>query len=208
MRITKSAIKTPTGKTNPDVSAMIRQWSLDYDKLRRGLKTLPVFARDDVVLSFADEFMTKTLGAMTLAWAIMERALDDVVGLVFTSDPGHAIQSTLPVTLDNKLDYLRKARAALPWLAPFVDPMRGQQNRIKLARAHRKNVTHGVLAVSLDDYEKWNAKVLDFVGPESTERAVEYDPKAVFGTILEIDALTLDLQSLLGHLRVARDAAK
>lgn len=207
MRIAKYTIKPPPGKVAGDVITMIGQWGFDQDKLRRSLKTLAVAAPDDAPLRIADEHMLQTLGTLTLVWAVMERALDDVVGLAFGSDPDRAIQSTLPVTLDNKLDYLRKARAALPWLAPYIEPMRVLQSRIKLARIHRKNVTHGVLSISPRDYEAWTAKVLTFDGAASAESDVSYDPKEVFETILEIDRIGLDLQTLRGDLRTALDAA-
>lgn len=194
---------TSSHKHSPGDITTIGQWSLDKARLRRSLKTLATISEDDHLHHFADELMLQTLGIMTLAWAVMERALDDIVGTVFETDPGNAIQSTLPVTLDNKLDYLRKARAELAWLTEFSPQMRELQSRIKLARTHRKNITHGTLEVADDDRHLWRAKVLDFNGRDSTETTVSYGAKSLFKTIREIDAIASDLQTLLGVLRAA-----
>lgn len=177
-------------------------------RLRRSLKTLAAIEKDDYLHHTADDLMLQTLGVMTVSWAIMERAIDDIVGVVFGTDPEKLIQSTLPVTLDNKLDYLRKARAKLAWLSPFTPLMSNLQSRIKLARAHRKNVTHGVLDVSEDDHRVWQAKVLSFDGADATESTISYPAKTLFDTIREIDAIASDLQTMLGDLRVALDAAE
>lgn len=193
-------------KGNPEDPTIIGQWLVDRIKLRKSLKTLAPISRDDFLHYSADEMMLQTLGVLTLTWAIMERAVDDIVALVFAADADQAIQSTVPVTLENKLDYLRKARAEMPSLAPFTERMRGVQSRIKLARKHRKNVTHGVLEVADEDRHIWRAKVLDFKGDASAETTVEYGSKSLFATIREIDALASDLQALLGDLRPAFDA--
>lgn len=194
-------------KVGPGDIETVGRWSLDKARLRRSLKTLAVIPKDDHLHHFADELMLQTLGIMTLVWAVMERSMDDIVEVVFGRDTGDAIQSTLPVTLDNKLDYLKMARAKLPWLAPFVPQMRNLQTRIKLARAHRKNVTHGILEVAGDDPHVWRAKVLHFKGGNSAETVVSYGAAPLFKTIREIDAIALDLQTLLDDLQTSSKAA-
>jgi hypothetical protein len=204
----KSTFFRSVRKRNPDDTRMVGEWLIEKLRLRRSLKSLAAIDKDDFLRHTADDVMLQTLGLMTISWAIMERGLDDIVGVVFATDPGRAIQSTLPVTLDNKLDYLRKARASLPWLQPFAERLREMQRRAKLARTHRKNVTHGVLEVSETNHRVWSAKVLTFKGDASSEATVSYEAKAIFDTIREIDAIALDLQTLLGDLRGALDTAE
>lgn len=144
----------------------IGRWTVEQFRLRRALKSLRGDLAD-VEYAKADEALLQTVGTLTLVWAVMERALDDVVGVVFGVDGGKSVQATIPVTLDNKLDYLRKARGELAWLAPFVERMRDLQSRIKLARTHRKNVTHGVLEVFF-----WRLPGVDRQGARFQRRCV------------------------------------
>lgn len=176
-------------------------------RLRRSLKTLTAISDGDALHTFADELMLQTLGIMTLTWAIMERALDDIVAAVFATDHDQVVQPTLPVTLDNKLDYLRRARAQMAWLGPFIPQMSDLQRRIKLARTHRKNITHGTLEVADEDRHVWRAKVLDFKGAASTETTVRYGAKALFKTIHEIDEIASDLRALSDDVRATIDTA-
>lgn len=200
-------MKSTSIKIHTADSETIGRWVIERARLRRSLKTLATISNDDALHHFADELMLQTLGILTLAWAVMERSLDDIVAIVFETDPDKLIQSTLPVTLDNKLDYLRKARAELSWLAPFAEQMRELQRRIKLARKHRKNVTHGTMEVAPEDRHLWRAKVLEFKGGNSTEAVVTYGAQPLFKTIREIDNIASDLQALTGDLSAALNAA-
>lgn len=156
----------------------------------------------------SDDMMLRTVGMLTIGWALMERHVDEIVSLVFETDAERKIQSTLPVTLDNKLDYLRSARSKMVWLEPFVDRMRGLQSRIKIARVDRKNVTHGIVALSPRSIEIWQARVLNFQGPSSTESTVDYEPEQLTKACRDINTIAKDLGAMWADLQNAADAAE
>ena len=85
------------------------------------------------------------VGKITVAWAFIDYSLDVINTMIFLMAGGNAIQSEIPVSLNNKIAFFRKAYQNLDGLAPFKNAGLGLIAEVAKQREARHDFVHGIV---------------------------------------------------------------
>jgi hypothetical protein len=91
------------------------------------------------------ETLCALVGYVSIQWASIEQDLDYCVAASFHGCGGADIREDLPVSLEAKIDYLKKAYRRLPPLHGLVDEALPLLTDLKVFAQNRHDLVHGVI---------------------------------------------------------------
>jgi len=99
---------------------------------------------ENEVVSGLQELMIQAIGMGTVAWAILEWRLDNLIDTLHDNG-GERVQTNLPVSLDNKLSYLKGSVKHRVVPASFADEITDLRAKIQSLKIKRHDTVHGIL---------------------------------------------------------------
>ncbi|HSG34463.1 MAG TPA: hypothetical protein VLA37_08000 [Sphingomonadaceae bacterium] len=90
------------------------------------------------------KLMIECIGSSTVSWAVLEWRLDNLIDTLHDNG-GAAVQSTLPVSLDGKLDYLKKAVKAVIIPASHHAAINQLRDDFQTLKTKRHDTVHGIV---------------------------------------------------------------
>src|SRR5947207_3193450 len=101
-----------------------------------------------------DEFF-KSLGQITYNWPFAEICMDNCISVIWRKVAGgNKLAKEVPISLSNKLKFLRKALNQLPELAPFKAQGKKLVGEIKTGSEPRHDRIHGAVIGALVENNK------------------------------------------------------
>lgn len=88
----------------------------------------------------------EAVGFVTVWWALLEQCLDMSIAIIFHKCGGNAIAAAIPVSLDNKNEFLRESFKRLPALSSHKESGLALLHDIMNFKEFRHDLTHGALA--------------------------------------------------------------
>ena len=91
-----------------------------------------------------DEAFFAAIGKLAVSWAHLELGLDWLIRIIHQElDGSEHVEADIPLSLQRKLRYLRKAFRTLPQLATFKDRFLKIADEISAASDERHDIIHG-----------------------------------------------------------------
>jgi hypothetical protein len=129
------------------------------------------------------------IGAITIAWAKLERAMDLCNRLILHKLGGKAIQADMPVSLKAKIDFFKKAHGRLSALASVKRRGATIAAEIKRLKERRHDCIHGYAAsVESDGTRIMRRTVYD--GDQIDSQNTPYSPDQMLGLFEDISRIT------------------
>jgi hypothetical protein len=104
-----------------------------------------------------------TIGNLTIAWAGIERMLDELIA--WYQHAQHRLQSQHPVSLKNKLIYIKLMQRDPIFTPETQEFLRIVRIEAKRLGAERHNLIHGLLHLSDAERMRWNTQRVVYDGP-------------------------------------------
>lgn len=139
------------------------------------------------------------LGFVTAQWADIEHSIDNCISLIFLDLDGINIakKRQVPRSMNNKLDYLRKA-LCLPQLSLFKDDGLKIIERIEPISKERQDIIHGIMFEVNPDHIEFTK--LDYTKDEHIDRFYKFTIEDINQSGKRMQGLAGDLHAYTGYL--------
>ncbi len=111
------------------------------------------------------------IGRLTLCWAHIENAIDNIITLVYVELNGKDIEPEAPIALSRKISFVRKVAKRLDIFSPRKDDILQLMDKVESASQQRHDIIHGIME---KNFEKQEIKITRLLRRENTYRKVSF----------------------------------
>jgi hypothetical protein len=104
-----------------------------------------IFAMGQSPLDSTDEAFFAAVGRLTLAWGVIDSALEVMVLIIHTGFEGRKIEREAPMSLSRKIIYLKKCFSRIAELRPVKEILIPLFEEVREGSEMRHNIIHGFL---------------------------------------------------------------